>query len=208
MRIPIGYWAYDNSGTPFKKGADDYLAKAIGWARDNGLYIMIDLHGAPGSQNGFDNSGHAGAYDWQEGDNMDRTISVLKIIASKYATTDNQDVVLAIELLNEPISWGRCHLFFLLQALSNMPTDGVDFLKTHAWTETAYAAVKDAASNKNLVIVIHNAFQPLSSWLTVSATLNGASTPLTSAHFAIDLHPYQNLEQIDLDIDQPARHRW
>lgn len=34
------------------KGADVYLDKAIGWARKNEMKVWVDLHGAPGSQNG------------------------------------------------------------------------------------------------------------------------------------------------------------
>ena len=56
LRIPIGYWSYDNAGTPYVKGADAYLEKAIGWARNAGLKVLVDCHGSPGSQNGFDNS--------------------------------------------------------------------------------------------------------------------------------------------------------
>ncbi|WVR07519.1 hypothetical protein IAU60_004561 [Kwoniella sp. DSM 27419] len=61
VRIPIGYWAYDVSdGEPYLQGQAEYLDKAIGWARKHGIKVMVDLHGAPGSQNGYDNSGHRG----------------------------------------------------------------------------------------------------------------------------------------------------
>ena len=58
VRIPIGYWSVSPiDGDPYVQGAYEWLDKAIGWAGDNGLKVLIDLHGAPGSQNGFDNSG-------------------------------------------------------------------------------------------------------------------------------------------------------
>jgi glucan 1,3-beta-glucosidase len=54
VRIPIGYWAYDvGPGEPFFQGQRHYLAKAIGWAKQYGIKVIIDLHGAPGSQNGY-----------------------------------------------------------------------------------------------------------------------------------------------------------
>ncbi len=34
------------------------------WANEIGLKILLDLHGAPGSQNGFDNSGRRGDILW------------------------------------------------------------------------------------------------------------------------------------------------
>lgn len=59
VRLPIGYWAFEvGPGEPYIQGQLAYLTKAITWATNNGLKLIIDLHGAPGSQNGFDNSGH------------------------------------------------------------------------------------------------------------------------------------------------------
>ena len=54
LRIPVGYWAFGNfaEGTPYVKGAEAHLDNAIGWARKNGMKVWVDLHGAPGSQNG------------------------------------------------------------------------------------------------------------------------------------------------------------
>jgi glucan 1,3-beta-glucosidase len=37
-------------------GAYEYLKLAVNWAASLNLKVMIDLHGVPGSQNGFDNS--------------------------------------------------------------------------------------------------------------------------------------------------------
>ena len=54
-----------------------YLKRLIGWADELDMRVMMDLHGAPGSQNGFDNSGRRGEVNWvpEEGDdhsNVDR----------------------------------------------------------------------------------------------------------------------------------------
>jgi glucan 1,3-beta-glucosidase len=46
VRIPIGYWAFQKyEGDPYIMGAQDYLDQAIGWARQTGLQVVIDLHG-------------------------------------------------------------------------------------------------------------------------------------------------------------------
>jgi glucan 1,3-beta-glucosidase len=107
VRIPIGYWAYNTleNGETYTQGAALYIDSAIGWARSTGLKVWIDLHGAPGSQNGFDNSGQRLAKPgWQSGDSVGQTLSVLQTISNKYAQIQYQDVVVAIELLNEPLS--------------------------------------------------------------------------------------------------------
>jgi glucan 1,3-beta-glucosidase len=74
LRIPIGFWAYDNSNTPYIKGADVFLERALGWAKNANMKVWIDCHGSPGSQNGFDNSGHAGLVDWQQSENLANSI--------------------------------------------------------------------------------------------------------------------------------------
>lgn len=103
VRIPVGYWAFDNSNSPYAKGAADYLEQGVQWARQVGVKVIIDLHGAPGSQNGFDNSGQKTSPGWQQGDTVARTLSVLRTIQEKYAAADYDDVVAAIENLNEPL---------------------------------------------------------------------------------------------------------
>lgn len=46
VRIPIGYWAFQKyEQDPYIQGAADYLDTAIGWARQTGLKVWIDLHG-------------------------------------------------------------------------------------------------------------------------------------------------------------------
>lgn len=54
VRIPIGHWAYDVApGEPYISGQLTYLRQAIAWAAIYNLKVIIDLHGAPGSQNGY-----------------------------------------------------------------------------------------------------------------------------------------------------------
>jgi len=101
VRIPIGYWSVSPvDGDPYVQGAFEKLGEAIGWAGDAGLKVMIDLHGAPGSQNGFDNSGKRGEVGWLQGDTYDQTITALNKIRDEYASNP---AVASIELLNEPM---------------------------------------------------------------------------------------------------------
>lgn len=167
LRIPIGYWAYDNSDTPYIQGADAYLEKAIGWARTAGLKVWVDCHGSPGSQNGFDNSGRAGDVNWQTGSNLNRSISVLKTMAKKYGANEYADVVVGLELVNEPISWGAN-----------------DFSVTQSWSKSAYKAVREVTENKNLMIVMHDGFEGATEWIDVAKDLGGNA-------FAVDSHLYQ-----------------
>ncbi|KAK7183576.1 putative exo-beta-1,3-glucanase [Paraphaeosphaeria sporulosa] len=74
VRIPVGYWSFLEIEWEYVSGAAPYLDKAIGWARKTGLKVIIDLHGAPKSQNGFDHSGHAIEWPrWGDGDSIPNT---------------------------------------------------------------------------------------------------------------------------------------
>ena len=119
VRIPIGCKDYDRKinklrtneisdwafrkldNDPFIRGAAEYLDDAIEWAGDIGLQVIVDLHGAPGSQNGFDNSGQAtkNAAWLKDSSNVDHTLKVLQIIGHRYG---NHPAVAAIGLINEP----------------------------------------------------------------------------------------------------------
>jgi len=101
VRIPIGYWSVSPvDGDPYVQGAYEYLGQALDWANNHGLKVMIDLHGAPGSQNGFDNSGRRGGIGWTQGATVQQTITALNKIRDDHA---NHPAVAAIELLNEPM---------------------------------------------------------------------------------------------------------
>jgi len=70
----------------------------VGWARKHGLHTIIDLHGAPGSQNGYDNSGQrTGSPQWAlDSANVKATLAVIQVIATQLGP-----MIDAIELLNE-----------------------------------------------------------------------------------------------------------
>lgn len=105
VRIPIGYWAFKTlDSDPYVQGQIEYLEKALGWCQTYGLKAWIDLHGVPGSQNGFDNSGLRDQINWQSQESyIDLTLEVLSEISTKYSTSQYSDVVIGIELVNEPL---------------------------------------------------------------------------------------------------------
>ncbi|AOA62628.1 Major exo-1,3-beta-glucanase of the cell wall, involved in cell wall beta-glucan assembly [Komagataella phaffii GS115] len=138
VRIPIGYWAFQLlDDDPYVQGQEEYLDKALEWSRKHGLKVWIDLHGAPGSQNGFDNSGKRDSWDFQNGNNVQVTLDVLKYISKKYGTTDYYDVVIGIQLLNEPLG----------------PILDMDNLRQ--FYADGYDLVRDVGNN---FVVIHDAF--------------------------------------------------
>lgn len=183
LRIPIGFWAYDNSNTPYLQGADAYLEKAIGWARSQGMKVWVDCHGSPGSQNGHDHSGRRGAVEWQQNDNLNKSTAVLVTMAQKYGAQEYADVVVGLEIVNEPTA--------------NAPNN---FDVSKQWAVDAYHAIKAVATNPNLVIVTHDSFRGPSNFIDIARSLgdaNGAGT------FGVDVHEYQLFSDRENTFTQP-----
>lgn len=140
VRIPIGYWSIiPRDGEPYVQGAYDKLGEALDWAQTAGLKVMIDLHGAAGSQNGFDNSGRYGPISWTQGDTVEHTKNVLNKIRDDHAS---HPAVAAIELLNEPMG-------------SALNMDTVRQFYMDGWGNL---------ESSNVAIVIHDAFQGATNW--------------------------------------------
>ena len=83
-----------------------YFLKAIQWARKYGLRINLDLHAAPGSQNGWNHSGRLGSvnflYSVMGVANVQRTLSYIRTLTEFISQPQYKDVVPIFSILNEP----------------------------------------------------------------------------------------------------------
>jgi aryl-phospho-beta-D-glucosidase BglC (GH1 family) len=181
VRIPVGHWAYDDLG-PYARVAAPYLDAAIDWARQTGLKVIIDLHGAPGSQNGFDNSGHRmDTPKWTTGDTVAQTLKVLQTIQNKYGQSSYDDVIAGIELLNEPL-------------VAELNFNTVKQFERNGFTQ-------QRAVSQSRVVVIQDGFEQPSDY-------NGWLTPSdhNSQWVALDHHEYQVFTD-ELVAMAPWQHR-
>ncbi|KAJ9060170.1 hypothetical protein DSO57_1033759 [Entomophthora muscae] len=106
VRIPVGYWAFNKTREePFVDGSLEHLVRGVRLAKKYGIKALIDIHCAPLSQNGFDNSGRTGPAKFLSDTTSGlRMINVLKKTAKLFAKQEFRDTVTAIELVNEPAS--------------------------------------------------------------------------------------------------------
>lgn len=106
VRIPVPYFIFGDR-EPFI-GCVEELDRAFNWAERYGLKILIDLHTAPDSQNGFDNGGISGVCKWsQEPEEVEFELTVLERLAERYGKREG---LWGIEVINEPITeetWDR-----------------------------------------------------------------------------------------------------
>jgi glucan 1,3-beta-glucosidase len=150
VRIPYSYWAvttYD--GDPYvAKVSWRYLLRTIEWCRKHGLRVNLDLHGAPGSQNGWNHSGRQGIARWLNGTdgdlNGDRTIDVHKQVATFFSQPRYKNVVTMYGLVNEP-------------RMVALDADSVI-----AWTSKAVDAIQ--ATNYTGILIFGDGFMGLDKW--------------------------------------------
>ncbi|WVQ97964.1 hypothetical protein IAU59_005084 [Kwoniella sp. CBS 9459] len=150
IRIQIGFWSIIplENGEPYLVGAYDYLKLAVTWAQQLNLKVMIDLHGAPGGQNGWDNSGIRSVREWFYNDtNISRTLQVIQTLTSEFTQDEYGSTVVAIEVLNEPFPYNA---------------NEVNILK--GFYQAAYANIRSSARGKRVTVALDQAYQGLQIW--------------------------------------------
>jgi len=87
------------------------LDRIFEWSRAHGLRVLLDLHGAPGSQNGADHSGcDSDGVGWRAGETIRVSLQAIGTLAQRYGPYPS---LLGIELLNEPgwaVEWAHGEL--------------------------------------------------------------------------------------------------
>lgn len=158
VRIPVGYWLFETQ-TPYTPTIK-YLDWAVRMAAKYDLKVLIDLHAAPGSQNGQDHSGRIGMAGWYKNpEYQQQTISVLEKIAQHY---HDQPAVWGIELLNEP-------------------KPGIFQRQLRQFYKKSYEKLT-AVTSPGTRIVFHDAFRPL--------FFSGAIKSRSSHPSVMDIHSY------------------
>jgi glucan 1,3-beta-glucosidase len=169
VRLPVGYWTFGDDA-PYS-ATIDYVDKAFAWAEETGIFILLDLHAAPGSQNGWDHSGRSGSCGWADDEqNIIRTLAVVSKLAKRYA---RHPQLLGIELLNEP-KWT---------------------LPKHAllrYYKAAYAIIRNECG-PNIWVVFSDNFRPRR-W---KRQLRGKDYK----NVVMDTHQYQTFNPIDKRLD-------
>jgi len=121
VRVPLGYWnALGSVGDAIPYVPMDVvesfavLDQMLDWGSAHGLAVLLDLHGAPGSQNGADHSGCGHEFGdgigWGGEESVRRSLAAVGALVGRYG---QHDALLGIELLNEPawaVEWNHGRL--------------------------------------------------------------------------------------------------
>ncbi len=184
VRIPVPYFIFGDR-PPFI-GCVKELDKAFDWAEKYGLQVLIDLHTAPLSQNGFDNGGICGVCKWsQTSEEVLFVLDVLEKLAKRYGQRKN---LFGITPINEPITENMWNLMDVpnryraadpeLAAGSGPNT--LEFLK--GFYEKAYNCIHPFI-HEEAYVVFHDGFE-LKAWKDF------LTRPEYQGNVVLDTHQY------------------
>lgn len=103
VRIPVGWWiAKSPAPSEFVDGSLEYLDKAFEWAEARGIRVVVCLHAAQGSQNGWEHSASRdGIPNWGKPGTtfVAQTLETIEFIVDRYG---ERAAFAALEPINEP----------------------------------------------------------------------------------------------------------
>jgi endoglucanase len=102
VRLPINsHLVMDDDGA-FQPDGVALIDRLIQWCRTHGLWVVLDLHGAPGGQTGtnIDDSPHGTPELFSSPRYLELTVKLWRQLALRYA---DEPVIAGYDLLNEPL---------------------------------------------------------------------------------------------------------
>ena len=190
VRIPVPYFIFGDR-PPFI-GCIEELDRAFAWAEKYGMKILIDLHTAPMSQNGFDNGGLSGVCRWSQlPEEVEFELNMLEKLAERYGKREG---LLGITPINEPCTertWEMLGVQRRYPPADPKLAEGsapitMDFLKE--FYKKAYARIRKHL-DEDKYVVFHDGFE-LKAWKDFFAEQD-------FRNIVLDTHMYLMVAELD-----------
>lgn len=183
VRIPVGHWlfeadypyhaSYGDKPYPFVQGGTEILDQAFAWAQEFGLLVVVDLHAAPGCQNGFDNGGIQDVCEWHtRQEYIDYALKTLERLAQRYG---GHPALCGIEVLNEP-RWD------------------IDTELLKRFTQAGYAIIRRHCRAEEVAVIFHDGFRGFREY-------EGFMSGPQYRNVVFDIHRYQCFIREDVELD-------
>mmetsp|Transcript_3665 Transcript_3665/g.10064 ORF Transcript_3665/g.10064 Transcript_3665/m.10064 type:complete len:621 (-) Transcript_3665:65-1927(-) len=104
VRLPFGYWVVlgPSANELYVGPALEYIDRAVDWAEECGLQIVLDLHGCPGGESGEAPCGRRqrpeGTWHWKQW-RFNQSLEALKVLVQRYKP---RRCVTGVAVCNEP----------------------------------------------------------------------------------------------------------
>ncbi|RYG54108.1 MAG: carbohydrate-binding protein [Chitinophagaceae bacterium] len=181
MRLPMHYNLYtlpvDEEKTP---GQQTWLEKGfamtdslLAWCKANGIYLILDLHAAPGGQGNDLNIADRDPSKpslWDSEANRQKTIAFWKKIADRYV---GEEMIAAYDIINEP-NWGfedatndknglkesknaplKKLMMDITKAIREVDKDHIVIIEGNGWGNNYKGILEDGLWDKNMVLSFH-----------------------------------------------------
>nr|WP_294858504.1 cellulase family glycosylhydrolase [uncultured Fluviicola sp.] len=156
VRVPFNHTILEDDSNPYtyKQSGWDLMDSILDWCEDNNIYVLLDMHSAPGGQSTYFVTDPDSPNMWADINYQTRTIELWKAIADRYK---NRGIVAGYDLLNEPVTSADSTLIqfydILIDSIRTVDTNHLLFVegKTASTDFSIFTALPDP----NMVFSFH-----------------------------------------------------
>lgn len=160
IRLPFHYRLIESRPCRYSNRGTAYLDRLLNWAKRRRLWVILDLHAAPGAQNHDWHSDSQGKAElWTRKDFQKRTYALWEFLADRYKGCE---AVAGYDILNEAVTEdvGTLNAFYrnIIQHIRRVDKNHIIFVEGNTWAVDLDCLAK--FEDDNLALSIH-AYQPL-----------------------------------------------
>ena len=165
IRIPLGYWPFLSTkltNEPYQNASHlEKLSDIMYWSWNRSMYVLIDMHGLPGSQNNDQSSGHnytsndnQQISEWYSDANQNYSRQMVDNMLGWLDAHPAKSVVAGITTVNEPKVYSKQSYESALRdfydfSIERLKPHGIPLVAHHAFVDSPYQHWKSYASNKS-----------------------------------------------------------
>ncbi len=155
IRLPFNYRLIETKPYQYSKEGLAYLDRSVCLAKKYGLWVILDLHAAPGAQNHDWHSDSLGKAElWMNKTNQNRTYALWEFLVDHFK---DESAVAGYDLLNEPVlnDTDLLNRFYkeLIKKIRRIDKKHILFVEGTRWSQDI--AVLDNFEDDNLSLSIH-----------------------------------------------------
>ena len=148
VRLPFNHTILEDDTNPFvyKQSGWDLIDSVLDWCEDNDVYVLFDMHSAPGGQSTYFVTDPDSPNMWAEINYQTRTIELWKAIANRYK---NRGIVAGYDLLNEPLAPNNAMLVDFYEVL-------IDSIRTVDTNHLLFIEGQEASTDFSMFTALPN----------------------------------------------------